>query len=261
MNITPLDKQVNITNSLLPKHPFSMLLCGSKASGKSTTLINLIEKGLNNTFNRIILISPTHAYDDKLQHLINSPVQKPNWALYKKMNTQFLWDKTKKYDKDEFDKKYSYIDTNDIHNHLNLDILDDLIEDQDYIIKTYGKNISDKVLLILDDAIQSDIIKSRKFLHTNLISRHLNISIIFVTQAYYLLPKSLRLNTTTLCLFKIPNEKELKNIQEEWNIGIPKEKFFAEYERLTNIPFNFVVLNCQNQIGYRFQNAFKEFIL
>ena len=39
--------------------------------------------------------------------------------------------------------------------------------------------------------------------------RKLNISIIFITQSYFKVPKDVRLNSTHLFIMKIPNKREL----------------------------------------------------
>ena len=42
--------------------------------------------------------------------------------------------------------------------------------------------------------------------------RQLNISVAFVTQSYFKLPKEVRLNTTHFFIMKSPNKKELQEI-------------------------------------------------
>ena len=42
--------------------------------------------------------------------------------------------------------------------------------------------------------------------------RKLNISIVFITQLYFELPKDVRLNSTRLFIMKIPNKRELQQI-------------------------------------------------
>ena len=43
-------------------------------------------------------------------------------------------------------------------------------------------------------------------------SRKLNISIAFVTQSYFEVPKDIRLNSTDIFTMKIPNKRELQQI-------------------------------------------------
>ena len=40
-------------------------------------------------------------------------------------------------------------------------------------------------------------------------SRKVNISIVFITQSYFVMPKNIRLNSTNYFFIKIPNKQEL----------------------------------------------------
>ena len=42
--------------------------------------------------------------------------------------------------------------------------------------------------------------------------RKLNISLVFITQSYFKVPKDVRLNTTHFFIVKIPNKRELQQI-------------------------------------------------
>ena len=42
--------------------------------------------------------------------------------------------------------------------------------------------------------------------------RKLNISLLFITQSYFAVPKNIRLNSTHYLVFKIPNKRELQQI-------------------------------------------------
>ena len=81
------------------------------------------------------------------------------------------------------------------------------------------KNIGDynpgkkrTVLIIFDDMI-ADMINNKKLnpIVTELFirGRKLNISIFFITQPYFKVPKDVRLNSTHLFIIKIPNKREL----------------------------------------------------
>ena len=45
--------------------------------------------------------------------------------------------------------------------------------------------------------------------------RRLNISLVFITQSYFKVPKNLRLNTTHLFIMKIPNKCELQQMARD----------------------------------------------
>ena len=42
--------------------------------------------------------------------------------------------------------------------------------------------------------------------------RKLNISIVLITQSYFIVPKEVRLNTTNFFIMKIPNKRKLRQI-------------------------------------------------
>ena len=84
------------------------------------------------------------------------------------------------------------------------------------------KNIEDynpikerKILIVFDDMI-ADMINNIKLnpIVTELFirGRKLNISIVFITQSYFKVPKDVRLSSTHFFIMKIPNKRELQQI-------------------------------------------------
>ena len=78
-------------------------------------------------------------------------------------------------------------------------------------INEYNADKERKILIVFDDMIV-DMINNKKLnsIVTELFIRHrkLNISLVFVTQLYYMVPKDLRLNSTHFFIMKIPNKRE-----------------------------------------------------
>ena len=76
-----------------------------------------------------------------------------------------------------------------------------------------GKNRT--ILIVFDDMI-ADMINKNKLnsLVTELFIRgtKLNISLVFITQSYFKVPKDVRLNSTHFFIMKIPNKRELQQI-------------------------------------------------
>ena len=64
-------------------------------------------------------------------------------------------------------------------------------------IDAYNIDKERKILIVFDDMI-ADIIKNKKLdsIVTELFIRKLNISLVFITQSYFKVPKDVRLNTT-----------------------------------------------------------------
>ena len=72
-----------------------------------------------------------------------------------------------------------------------------------------------KILIIFDDMI-ADMIDNKKLnsIVTKLFirGRKLNISLVFITQSYFKVPKDVRLNTTHFFIAKVANKRELRDI-------------------------------------------------
>ena len=79
-------------------------------------------------------------------------------------------------------------------------------------IEEYSPGKKRKVLIVFDDMIV-DIISNKKLqpVVTELFirGRKLNISLVFVTQSYFPIPKDITLKHYTLFIMKIPNRQEL----------------------------------------------------
>ena len=82
-------------------------------------------------------------------------------------------------------------------------------------IEVYNADRERKILIVFDDII-ADMINNKKL---NLVvtelfirGRKLNISLVFITQSYFKVPKDVRLNSTHFFIMKIPNKRELQQI-------------------------------------------------
>ena len=78
-------------------------------------------------------------------------------------------------------------------------------------INKYNLDEENKILIGFDDMIV-DMINNKKLnsIVTKLFigGRKLNISIVFITQSYFKVPKDVRLNPTHFFIVKIPNKRE-----------------------------------------------------
>ena len=61
--------------------------------------------------------------------------------------------------------------------------------------------------------------------------RKLNISIVFITQSYFKVPKDVRLNTTHFFITKILNKKELRQIAINHSSDISAKDFVNIYRK------------------------------
>ena len=68
--------------------------------------------------------------------------------------------------------------------------------------------------------------------------RKLNISLVFITQSYFSVPKDVRLNSTYL-IMKINTRKELQNIEFNHSEDINYNNFLNIYRECTRKPYFF----------------------
>ena len=95
-------------------------------------------------------------------------------------------------------------------------------------IEDYNPDKERKVLIVFDDMI-ADMINNKKLnsivTKLSIRGRKLNISIAFITQSYFRVPKDVRLNSTHVFIMKIPNKGELRRIALDHSSGIDFEDF------------------------------------
>ena len=73
--------------------------------------------------------------------------------------------------------------------------------------------------------------------------RKLNISLVFITQSYFSVPKDVRLNSTHYFILKSNNKRQLQNIVINHSADIDYKDFMKIYSECTNEPFNFMTID------------------
>ena len=147
----------------IPDHRYRILIIGGSGSGKTNALLNLINNQPD--IDKIYLYAKD-PFEAKYQYLIN---------------------KREKVGLDHFDDPKGFIeysnDMQDVHKNIN----------------DYNPRKKRKVLIVFDYMI-ADMINNKKLdsIVTELFirGRKLNISIVFITQSYFKVPKDVRLNST-----------------------------------------------------------------
>ena len=111
-------------------------------------------------------------------------------------------------------------------------------------IDDYNPDKENKILIVFDDMI-ADMIHNKKLnsIVTELFirGRKLNISIVFITQSYFKVPKDIRSNTTHFFITKIPNKRELQQIAINHSLDINTKDFANIYRKCTAEPYSFLV--------------------
>ena len=73
--------------------------------------------------------------------------------------------------------------------------------------------------------------------------RKLNISLVFITQSYFKVPKDVRLNTSHFFIAKISNKRELQQIAINHSLDINTKDFANIYRKYTDEPYSFLVID------------------
>ena len=204
--LAPLDNQKDVTVTPLPLRPCNYALIGRKGCGKTTLLLNLLERKESpwyKYFDRIYLISPTASRDDKMRDLVE-------------------------------DLGDQYYDT------LNNDVLSEIMERIDAF---KPKRRKPSFCIIYDDCIH--LIKGKNSRLMDLLAtqnRHRNVTNVYLLQKYNgFLPTLIRSNLDMISFFKTANKKELDSFLEEQNED--EDKLRRLYEFATAEPYSFLHIN------------------
>ena len=147
---------------------------------------------------------------------------------------QYLINKTESVGLKHFNDPKAFIEySNDMHSvYKNID--------------NYNFNKENKILIVFVDMI-SDMINDKKLnsIVTELFirGRKLNISLIFITQSYFKVPKDVRNNSTHFFILKIPNKRELMQIAINYSSDINTKGFIEIYRKCTDKPYSFLVID------------------
>ena len=192
----------------IPDHPYRILIIGGSGSGKTNALLNLINNQPD--INKIYLYAKD-PYEDKYQFLIK---KRQNIGLK------------------HFNDPKAFIEySNDMH---------DVYKNIDH----YNPYKENKILIAFDDVIADMINNKRlnsKVTELFIRGRKLNISLVFITQSYFKVPKDVILNTTHFFIMKISNKRELQQIAINHSLDINTKDFINIYKKCTDKPYSFLV--------------------
>ena len=88
--------------------------------------------------------------------------------------------------------------------------------------------------------------------------RKLNISLCFLTQSYFSVPKYIKLNCTHYVILKLNNKRELQNIAINHSADIDYKDFVKIYRDCTKEPYNFLTIDTTQPIDKRFKKNFND---
>ena len=194
----------------IPDQPYRILIIGGSGSGKTNTLLNLINE--QRDLDKIYLYAKDLS-ESKYEHLIKN---RENAGIKHLNDSKACID---------------YSNTmNDVYENIDL----------------YNPNRRRKILIAFDDMI-ADIMTNKKFQSVIkelfIRCRKINISLAFVTQSYFSVPKDIRLNSTHYLIMKINNKRELQNIAINHAADIDYKDFIKIYRECTKEPYNILTID------------------
>ena len=173
------NKEHNEKWPYIPDHPYRVLIIGGSGSGKTNTLLHLINE--QDSIDKIYL----HA------KYLNQP--KYEFLIINRENAGIK----------HCNNPNAFIEYSNA--------MDDVYKKIDH----YNPRRKRKVLIAFDDMI-ADIMTNKRFQaiikELFIRCRKLNISLVFITQPYFTVPKDVKLNSTHYFIMKINHRKELQNI-------------------------------------------------
>ena len=190
----------------IPNHPYRILIVGGSGSGKTNALLILRNNQLD---------------IDKIYLYVKNPYEK-----------KYREKKREKLGLNHFNDPKAFMEySNDM-------------QDVCKNIEDYNPIKNRKILIVFDDMI-ADMINNKKLnpVVTELFirGRKLSISIAFITQSYFKVPKDVKLNSTNFFIMKIPNKRELQQIALNHSSDIDVKDFMNIYKKCTAEPYSFLV--------------------
>jgi hypothetical protein len=170
------------------KNAFVSIICGRRNSGKTTLLLKMLlhHKLLKGKFDAVFLINPTYLLDDK----------------------------------------YSIIKFTEVYTDFTIETVENL---RNFCLEETLMNPKKNFLLILDDCISHEDFKSNQ--SNNILnelacnSRHINLSIIVLTQVFKGVSLTMRRQADYIIFFNNKNHEELSSLYEEFGVGSKKDFF------------------------------------
>lgn len=238
------EKKFNFNQSkfdMVPKLPFRSLVVGASAGGKTVLISNLLLNIYRNSFERIYIFSPSIMLDQ-------------NWEAVRDYIKNGLKVDTEK--ERVFFEEYEPDELKRI-----IDLQHKIIEYE----KKHGFRKLHSICIIIDDMAEN-----QKFMKYSTIlnglytrSRHQAISVITSVQKYNVLKPIIRLNASSLYVFRLKNQRELESFLEETSALVDKDTLRQIYDTAINSqPYSFLYVNLSAQnVNDMFMVRFEQKIL
>lgn len=113
-------------------------------------------------------------------------------------------------------------------------------------------------LVVWDDLVLSKDLTSVENYYIR--ARKLNVSVIFISQSYFKIPKIIRNNCSYMVLLKLSGDREVKLILSEFGLGVTKEQLLELYKYATGEKFSPLIIDMEEEQEKRFRKGLTEII-
>ena len=270
------------TDTFMPKMHQVCIAVGKRASGKSTAIINLIERM---KFDYVIAVSPTMNSNKELMDRLKID------HVFEDVDDPGVIDSIKEIVKKEAEDLERYKEEVKRYNKLMTDLKDGKYMDDDLLLQFFSdegnfikpvhrwNGEKPRIAVIFDDMLGSGIYsRPRKLNGLSTYSRHvgqlklggaIGVSLFFMIQSFKCqtggLNKVIRNQCTTMLLFKTKDRQEMKDVAESVSGEIGEDIFNRVYDTAigdgSNYPFLFIDLHKKKEHVSMFRRRLDEFIL
>lgn len=91
-------------------------------------------------------------------------------------------------------------------------------------------------------------------------ARKLNVSVIFLSQSFFMIPKIIRNNCNYMVLLKLSGNREVNMILSEYGLGVTKEQLIQIYEYATKEKMQPLIIDLEAEPGQRFRKGLLQII-
>ena len=252
-------------NPDLPSHYNVSIYCGARGSGKTYTAVKYLHElekcGIEgNIPMRIVLISPTAKSDSNKIFSILKSIDDTD--IIEEYTDDILKDKIAELrsDLNEANDYKAYIKT--YNKFIKIDNVNKLNDEELHLLVKYNFDEIENIkkpkypngfmtFLFIDDMACSSIYKNGKSYLNNLVikNRHnsdiyIPLNIIMCVQSIFNIPKTIRINTNFICLFKYGNKKViLEDLYVLVSAYLTPEEFEKLYEYATDEPHSSLIID------------------
>jgi len=226
------DRRIKNNAPTMPKHNFRCIISGASGSGKTMLMLNMVLKYLN--FDKV------HIFSTSLNQS-SYKMMKEKFAELDDLRNEIVEKFNRRHKRVQMQKPEPIADFHDSLEGFDLDSLDEKLQH----------------LIIIDDMLLEN---QKPITELYVRSRHKCCSVMYLSQSYYGVPKTIRQNATCVILFNPTSKRELTLLYRDLGVaGIELRDFVKRMEDALSEQYSFVKLDtaCKDR-KMRYSKGFTE---